>query len=119
MMSEYFMDRRTFLAATAASAIAADARRPNIVWISCEDSSPHYGCYGDKQAITPNVDRLAREGLRYTKAYSVAGVCAPSRSGIITGVYPTSLGSQYMRCSVALPAHIRCFPTYLRNAGYY
>ncbi|HYP08626.1 MAG TPA: sulfatase-like hydrolase/transferase [Bryobacteraceae bacterium] len=119
MMAGIVMNRRTFLAAAAASAVAAETRRPNILWISCEDSSPHYGCYGDTRAITPNVDRLAREGVRYTRAYSVAGVCAPSRSAIITSVYPTSLGSQYMRCSVALPEHIKCFPTYLRNAGYY
>jgi arylsulfatase A-like enzyme len=113
------MQRRAFLAVTAGSVLAQNTKRPNILWISCEDSSPHYGCYGDKHAITPNVDRMASEGVRYTKAYSVAGVCAPSRSAIITGVYPSSLGSQYMRCSVTLPAHIKCFPAYLRQAGYY
>ncbi len=115
------MNRRAFLshAAAAASVFAADRKRPNILWVSCEDSSPHFGCYGDRNAITPTVDALAAKGVRYTRAHSVAGVCAPSRSGIITGMYPTSLGSQYMRCSVALPDFVKCFPEYMREAGYY
>src|SRR5688572_27035917 len=115
------MNRRAFLsqAAAAASVFAADRKRPNILWVSCEDSSPHFGCYGDRNAITPTVDALAAKGVRYTRVHSVAGVCAPSRSGIITGMYPTSLGSQYMRCSVALPDFVKCFPEYMREAGYY
>jgi arylsulfatase A-like enzyme len=115
------MNRRTFLsqAAAAVSAVAVGGKRPNIIWISCEDSSPDFGCYGDHHAITPTVDKLASQGVRYTRAHAVAGVCAPSRSGIITAMYPTSLGSQYMRCSVALPDIVKCFPEYLREAGYY
>ncbi|MCA9041017.1 MAG: sulfatase-like hydrolase/transferase, partial [Planctomycetaceae bacterium] len=68
-------------------------KRPNILWISCEDISPHLGCYGDPHAITPNLDQLATEGTRYTHAFTTAGVCAPCRSGIITGVYQSSLGT--------------------------
>lgn len=115
------MDRRAFIsqAVGAASLMAAGSKRPNILWVSCEDSSPQLGCYGDRHAITPNLDAFAQESVRYTCAHTVAGVCAPSRSGIITGMYPTSLGSQYMRCSVALPDFVKCFPEYLRNAGYY
>jgi uncharacterized sulfatase len=79
----------------------------------------HLGCYGDRQAITPNLDRLASEGVRYRNAFAVAGVCAPSRSGIITGMYPSTLGSMHMRCRARLPAHVRCFPEFLRRAGYY
>ncbi|MGQ9732639.1 MAG: sulfatase-like hydrolase/transferase [Candidatus Zipacnadales bacterium] len=93
--------------------------RPNILWISCEDMSPHLGCYGDPHARTPNLDRLAVEGTRYTRAFAVAGVCAPSRSGIITGMYPSTLGSTYMRCNIRLPKHVKCFPEYLRERGYY
>jgi len=62
-------------------------QRPNILWISCEDISPHLGCFGDSNAITPNIDQLAAEGVRYTHTFSTAGVCAPCRSAIITGVY--------------------------------
>ncbi|MHC4249552.1 MAG: sulfatase family protein [Planctomycetota bacterium] len=100
------------------AALAADGR-PNILWISCEDISPHLGCYGDRFAKTPNLDKLASEGIRYTRAYTVAGVCAPSRSGIITGMYPSTLGSQHMRCKATLPDFVRGFPEYLRKAGYY
>jgi len=93
--------------------------RPNIVWITCEDMSPNMGCYGDSYAETPNLDRLAARGVRYTHAFTHAGVCAPSRSGLITGMYPTSLGSHHMRCSTTLPDFVKCFPEYLREAGYY
>lgn len=93
--------------------------RPNILWISCEDSSPNLGCYGDRHAITPNLDRLANEGIRFENAFSVAGVCAPSRSCIITGMYPSSIGSQHMRSRATLSPQIRCFSEYLREAGYF
>lgn len=110
------------LAATAAgSALAAPAKkdRPNILWISIEDTGPHLGCYGEKHAITPNLDRFASESVRYTRAFTAAGVCAPCRSSIITGVYQSTLGTRDMRCSATLPPEIRCFSEYLRDAGYY
>ncbi|MCU0245553.1 MAG: sulfatase-like hydrolase/transferase [Bryobacter sp.] len=97
----------------------ASRRRPNIVWISCEDTSPMLGCYGDPHAITPTLDRFSQQAIRYTHAYTVAGVCAPSRSGIITGMFPSTLGSMHMRSRVALPSHVHAFPAYLREAGYY
>lgn len=71
----------------------------NILWLSCEDISPLLGCYGTKGIETPNIDRLDREGIRYTNAYSTVGVCAPSRSSIITGMYPVSIGTHNMRTS--------------------
>lgn len=101
------------------SAAADDVQRPNIVWLSAEDISPHLGCYGDPHAITPRLDQLAVEGIRYTHAYTTAGVCAPCRSGIITGMYQTTLGTHHMRCKATLPDHIRPFPALLREAGYY
>lgn len=103
--------------ATTASGSAAD--RPNIVWITCEDLSADLGCYGDAYARSPNIDRFAAEGVRYTHCFSHAGVCAPSRSGIITGMYPCSIGSHNMRSRTLLPSEVRCFPEYLRKAGYY
>ncbi len=107
---------------------------PNILWISCEDMSPHLGCYGDSTVPTPNIDRLAREGVRFTNAFCTAGVCAPSRNAIITGRYQTSNGGHNMRTlystmpektglppsySVVMPPGVRAFPEYLRAAGYY
>ncbi|HBP55785.1 MAG TPA: sulfatase, partial [Verrucomicrobiales bacterium] len=67
--------------------LAAASNRPNILWLSCEDISPTIACYGDPHAITPHLDRLASEGVLYTHAFTTAGVCAPCRSGIITGMY--------------------------------
>jgi hypothetical protein len=75
----------------------SDKNRPNIIWLVLDDASPTLGCYGDPQAITPNMDRLAREGARFTRAFTHAPVCAPSRSGLITGMYPTTIGSHHMR----------------------
>jgi len=95
------------------------ARRPNIVWISTEDISPTLGCYGDAYATTPNLDRFAGEGVRYDAAFAHAPVCAPARSGITTGMYPTRIGTSWMRCRGVPPVEARCFPEYLRAAGYY
>lgn len=102
-----------------ASAQAVHSSRPNILWLSCEDISSHLGCYGQAGAITPNIDQIASEGIRYTHAFTVHGVCAPSRSGIITGMYPSSIGSVNMRCRASKPVEIKCFTEYLRDAGYY
>lgn len=111
-----------FLAAApwvVSSLSAAEGDRPNILWITCEDISPNLGCYGDDYARTPVLDGLAAEGVRYTNAYGVTGVCAPNRSCLITGVYPSTLGSHGMRSTTRLPDSIKCFPEYLRRAGYY
>ena len=93
--------------------------RPNILWVSCEDISPNLGCYGDDYARTPHLDRLAREGVRFDRAFTPAGVCAVVRSSLITGVYAPSQGSQHMRSRVELPDGVRCFSEYLRSAGYF
>jgi len=98
---------------------AVSKKRPNILWLSTEDISANLGCYGDKNAITPTLDKLAQEGTRYSRAFTPAGVCAPCRSSIITGVNASSLGTLDMRCKALLPEKINCFPKYLRDAGYY
>ncbi|MCB1230889.1 MAG: sulfatase, partial [Verrucomicrobiae bacterium] len=108
-----------FFALILSAAVSHAADRPNIIWISCEDISPHLGCYGDPLAITPNLDQLATEGVRYTHTYTTAGVCAPCRSGIITGMYQTTIGTHHMRCNAVLPDSVKPFPIYLREAGYY
>ncbi len=105
----------------------------NILWISFEDTSPRFGCYGDEVARTPNVDRLAAQGCVYPNTFSTAGVCAPARSAIITGMYPTYIGAHHMRTShtnphvpglptpydACPPHYVKCFTEYLRAAGYY
>jgi len=102
-----------------AQAEAARPPQPNILWISCEDISPNLGCYGDTQAVTPNLDQLAARSVLYTQAFATTGVCATARSTLITGMYPSSIGSQHMRCKTTLPKNIRPFTTYLRRAGYF
>ena len=95
------------------------SQRPNILWISCEDISPNLGCYGDGYASTPNLDRLAEEGVRFAHAFTPSGVCAVNRTGIITGMYPVAYGGQHMRTVIPFPPGVRCFPEYLRQAGYF
>lgn len=97
----------------------APEKRWNIVWISTEDISPDLGCYGDSYAVTPNLDKFATQSARWTRAFSVAPVCAPSRSSIITGMYPNSIGSMHMRNKAVPPPEVKCFTEYLRAAGYY
>ena len=105
--------------AFAAVAMVNAAERPNVLWLSCEDISPDLGCYGVDYAITPNLDRFAAQGVRYTQALGVTGVCAVNRSCLITGMYPSAIGSQDMRVQTRLPKSIRCFSALLRDAGYY
>jgi N-sulfoglucosamine sulfohydrolase len=90
--------------------------RPNLLWITCEDISPALGCYGDPYAVTPNLDRLAAEGVLYENAFATAPVCSPARSCLITGMYATSLGTQHLRSNIRLPHHVKCFSEYLREA---
>ena len=107
-------------------------KHPNILWISTEDMSPHLGCYGDKVAMTPNIDRLASLGIRYTNVFTTAAISAPVRAGIITGMYQTSIGCMHMRTTsyrrsaenpiefTAVPPHyVKAFTEYMRAAGYY
>lgn len=107
------------IAVALAAPVQAQIERPNILWISAEDISPDLGSYGDGYAVTPTLDRLAAEGMRYTNAFSTAPVCAPSRSAIITGMYPTTIGSMHMRSKAVPPAGVKAFTEYLRAAGYY
>lgn len=94
--------------------------RPNILYIALEDITPMMGCYGDTYAKTPNFDALAAEGIRYTHAYSVGPVCSVSRSSIVTGMYPTSIGTMHHRSSVGTaPAFLEMIPNQMCKAGYY
>lgn len=94
-------------------------RRPNVLWITSEDNGPHLGAYGDRFADTPNLDRLAAKGMIYLNAWSNAPVCAPARTTIISGLYPTCTGSEHMRSMTKLPEGMKMYPQYLREVGYY
>ncbi len=111
----------------------ATPTRPNILWVSFEDTNPFYGCYGDRVARTPHLDTLAAQGCRWTHCFSTAGVCAPARSAVITGMYPITIGTHHMRTThvqpetpelptpyaAVVPHYVKCFTEYLRAAGYY
>jgi arylsulfatase A-like enzyme len=109
-----------------------EPKRPNILWISTEDFSPRLGCYGDKVAHTPTLDKLASQGIRFTHVFTTAAISAPCRAGIITGMYQTSIWCMHMRTTgyrrsvdnplpfTAVPPHyVKAFTEYLRAAGYY
>ena len=95
------------------------ADRPNILWITAEDMSPVLGCYGDKDAITPNLDALSTRSVRYTHAFATAPVCSPSRSCIINGLPATSQGTQQMRSAFPIPDYMLGFPSILKEKGYF
>jgi N-sulfoglucosamine sulfohydrolase len=106
----------SLLTALACASPVVAAEKLNIVFLTCEDTSPNLGCYGDPDAITPNLDKLASQGARFTRAFTHAPVCAPSRSGLITGQYPTTLGSHHMRSKLEKAPPM--YTEYLRKAGY-
>ena len=111
---------RTLIALSAIvfwSARSIAAERPNIVWIVLEDCSPKLGCYGDRDAVTPNLDAFAASGVRFERCFTHASVCAPSRSGLITGQYPTTLGSHHMRSKLTNPPPL--WIETLRRSGYF
>jgi len=93
--------------------------RPNILWLTCEDISPYLGCYGFEQAQTPHLDKLAEQGIRFTRAYANAPVCAVARSALLTGMHSPTIGTHQMRSSVQLPDTIPAYPRLFRKAGYY
>jgi len=105
----------------------AGVTRPNILLLVAEDMSRRVGAFGDAVARTPNLDRLADEGTRYTHAFTTAGVCAPSRAALLTGMHAISMGGQHMRTSsrpagaymAVPPPEVKAFPEILRRAGYY
>lgn len=124
MTHEVDLARRALLAGVAglaaAPAGAAAKERPNILWLVSEDNNPYAGAYGDRLARTPTIDALARKGLLFRHVYSTAPVCAPSRFGILTGVYPESCApANHMRATATLPAGFRTYPELLRPAGYF
>ncbi|NIB38597.1 sulfatase-like hydrolase/transferase [Pseudomaricurvus alkylphenolicus] len=107
--------------------VAAADERPNFLLLMAEDLGPRIGAFGDNVAVTPNIDRLAQQGVRYLNTYTAAGVCAPSRAAIISGMHQESIGAQHMRSYSEGPAkyyavpppQVKAFPELLRARGYY
>lgn len=105
--------------------------KPNILWLVTEDMGPYLPVFGDSTIQTPNLSRLANEGLVYPHLYSVSGVCAPSRAAIATGMYPSGIGANHMRVNsdmktTGLPAYeavppseVKMISELLRQQGYY
>ncbi|MDP5169014.1 MAG: sulfatase-like hydrolase/transferase, partial [Bacteroidia bacterium] len=107
--------------------------RPNILWLVAEDLSPILPMYGDSTVETPNLSRLAAEGVVYDNFFSPSGVCSPSRAAIATGMYPSSIGAHHMRTlsfgpyspegipfyECVPPPFVKMHSEYMRELGYY
>jgi arylsulfatase A-like enzyme len=119
----------------AGEAIHAD--KPNIIWLVAEDQSPDFfPMYGDSTLPLPQLEKLTSDGVLFANAYSPVPVCAPARSSIITGMYPSTLGTHNMRTytawtkdnqpGIGIPSYspippegVKMFTEYLRESGYY
>lgn len=120
--------RSLLLSASAMVALVAIAvprafgdERPNVVWIVADDVSPDLGCYGAKAVATPHVDRLARQGIRFTNVFATSPVCSPSRSAFVTGTYQTTIGAHHHRTRRMrpLPEDVETVMQRFRTAGYF
>ena len=99
--------------------VADAAERPNVVIFIADDVSWNdHGCYGNPAARTPNIDALAKNGIRFDQAYRTASSCSPSRSSIITGRYPHNNGKA-AELHQPISWNLPWFPELLRDAGYY
>jgi len=101
---------------------SAAASRPNLLWIVADDLGLELGCYGEPHVSTPNLDRLASEGVLFKRAFATSPVCSSSRSAYITGMYQTSIGAHHHRAIDAfpdLPEPVLPLPQILKAAGYH
>jgi arylsulfatase A-like enzyme len=127
MPSHFFKNFLLPLSVSLLSAVSlrAEDKRPNILWFVVDDMSANFSCYGEKTIRTPQVDRLAEEGLRFTRAYATSPVCSTFRSAMITGMYQTSIGVHHHRSGrgeahrIVLPEGVRAIPEMFQEAGYY
>jgi N-sulfoglucosamine sulfohydrolase len=112
-----------FLPLASGGQTAQAADRPNILWLVAEDFGPELGCFGTNQVWSPNLDRLAAQGVRYTHAYTTAPVCSASRSAFMTGMYQTSIGAHNHRShrddGYHLPTGVQVISDRMRAAGYF
>jgi len=110
--------------ADAADAAPQNTSRPNILWIIVDDMSPNFSAFGETKIQTPEVDRLAALGTRFTRCFVTAPVCSPCRSALITGMYQTTIGAHHHRSGrgvekITLPAGVEPVPVVFQRAGYY
>lgn len=107
----------------AGKAFGAGSSQPNILWVFGDDLGPDLGCYGTPAVRTPHLDRLAAQGVRFTRAHTTAPVCSPSRSALITGMYQTTIGAHHHRShrqdGYKLPDGVRPITDHFRDAGYF
>ena len=108
-----------------------DQESMNILWLVTEDMGPFIPPFGDSTIVTPNLSRLAAEGVVYPNLYSPSGVCSPSRAAIATGMYPSSIGACNMRTTsytevtglpkyeALPPPEVKMMSELLRMQGYY
>jgi arylsulfatase A-like enzyme len=124
----FHMKRYLFLVVLALACLASPASaaetRPNVLWFIVDDMSSNLSSYGEKLIQTPNVDRLAREGTKFTHAYTTAPVCSPCRSAFITGMYQTTIGSHHHRSGrgvekIKLPTGVEPVPAIFQRSGYF
>jgi len=105
------------------SSAKAAEKKPNILWIVGENFSNDLECYGQKNTATPNLNALAKQGIRYTHVFATSPVCAPSRSCFMLGMYQGTTDTHHMRShrddNFKLPAGIRPITHRLKDAGYY
>jgi arylsulfatase A-like enzyme len=109
----------------AMASLSSAEKRPNILWFVIDDMSANFSCYGEKAIETPNVDKLAEDGLLFTKAFATSPVCSTFRSALITGMYQNSIGAHHHRSGrsktneIELPHGIKPIPKLFQEAGYF
>ncbi len=107
----------------AAAACSSSRSRANILWILAEDFSPDLGCYGNQLVSTPNLDRLAAEGVRFDNCICTAPVCSAARSALMTGMFQTSIGAHNHRSHrdrpYELPDGVLTVTELFREGGYH
>ncbi|MGI9557436.1 MAG: sulfatase-like hydrolase/transferase, partial [Solirubrobacterales bacterium] len=93
--------------------------RPNIVWIQADDLGRDLGITGTAGIETPNIDRIAGEGMFFDRFYASAPTCAPSRTAMLTGHYATALNAQHHHSKPDFPEHVKHLAERLREDGGY
>src|SRR5688500_14569929 len=120
MQTKVLVDVSALLVLLCCRSSAAEPKRPNVLFLVSDDLNKFLGCYGDRTAKTPNIDRLAARGVRVERAYCQFPLCGPSRNSFLTGLYPNSTGifanGQIFRQTI--PAQ-HSLPQQFRNAGYF
>ena len=106
-----------------AAAAQTGGSRPNVLYVILEDTGPNFGCYGEPLVRTPNIDRFAAQGMRFTHAFCATPVCSASRSALMSGRYQANIGAhnhrtwEWHKKRLAAPASHVC--DWFRNAGYF